>query len=141
MSGLFITWQKIKQRCFNPKNMFYSSYGGRGITMCKEWEESFEQFSKDVGPKPADSLTLDRKDNDGNYEPSNVRWATIHEQNGNRRNLNKVPGVLFCKQHRSWRVRITILKKQKQVGYYTDWFEAVCARKSAENKYLGELYV
>ena len=81
----YMTWQAAKGRCFNPKDKDYKNYGGRGITMCAEWRDNFAAFYVHVGPKPA-GLTLDRyPNNDGNYEPNNVRWATPKEQANNKR--------------------------------------------------------
>lgn len=72
----------MKQRCKNPKNSFYSSYGGRGIKVSQEFE-SFTEFFAHIGPRPV-GLTLDRIDNDGDYAPGNVRWATPQAQMLNR---------------------------------------------------------
>lgn len=80
-----MTWCHIKSRCFDPKNKSYERYGGRGITMCKEWNDSFELFFAHVGKKPSPQHSIDRINNEGNYEPGNVRWATALEQNNNRR--------------------------------------------------------
>ncbi|HDK2192328.1 TPA: AsnC family protein [Escherichia coli] len=79
------TWSDMKNRCLNPRVRSYSNYGGRGITVCKEWVESFEEFFKYVGPRP-DGYSLDRIDTDGNYEPGNVRWVTNRSQQNNKRN-------------------------------------------------------
>ena len=82
-------WSDMKNRCTNPKNRAWKHYGGRGIRVCKRWLNSFENFLSDMGERP-DGLTLDRyPDNDGNYEPSNCRWATWKQQRKNRRPFTK----------------------------------------------------
>lgn len=80
----FNIWNAMKQRCQNPNNHAYERYGGRGISVCRSWAESFEQFYADMGPRPV-GLSIDRINNDGNYEPSNCRWATAKEQARNKR--------------------------------------------------------
>lgn len=84
---LYSIWLGIKQRCFNPKAKHYLRYGGRGITVCNKWVNSFESFVKDVGPRPTLEHSLDRyTDQNGNYEPGNTRWATKKEQSRNMSN-------------------------------------------------------
>ena len=81
-------WCAIKARCLNENNPDYDYYGGRGITICDRWKDSFENFYTDMGERP-NGKTIDRIDVDGNYEPSNCRWATPKEQSDNKRN-NKI---------------------------------------------------
>jgi len=78
-------WASMKERCLNPRHRFYSYYGGRGITICERWMLSFEKFLSDMGSRPSSKHSLDRRDNNGNYEPENCRWATAKVQMHNRR--------------------------------------------------------
>lgn len=78
------TWQGIKTRCYNKKLRSYKYYGARGIKVCARWLESFENFFSDMGFKP-EGLTIERKNCDGDYEPSNCVWATWSQQNRNKR--------------------------------------------------------
>ena len=73
-------WYDMKSRCLNPNNAYYSRYGGRGIGVCKRWLDSFRAFLEDVGPRPSANHSLGRIDNNGDYEPGNVRWETREEQ-------------------------------------------------------------
>lgn len=82
-SPTYESWRGMRERCLRPAHIGYKDYGGRGIKICEAWS-SFKQFLKDMGPRP-DGKTLDRRDVNGNYEPSNCRWATQKEQQANKR--------------------------------------------------------
>lgn len=84
-SSTYKIWRDMNDRCSNEKRQDYSRYGGRGIEVCERWQNSFESFLEDMGERP-EGLTLDRIDVNGNYEPSNCRWATQKEQQRNKRN-------------------------------------------------------
>jgi hypothetical protein len=78
-------WVSMNQRCSNPNNPRWKDYGGRGITVCDAWRESFEAFFRDMGARPTSNHSIDRIENERGYEPSNCRWATRSEQQRNRR--------------------------------------------------------
>jgi hypothetical protein len=78
-------WKSLKRRCLNPSSQAYRLYGARGISVHPAWITSFEAFFDHVGPRPSPKHSIDRIDNDGNYEPGNVRWATAKQQASNRR--------------------------------------------------------
>jgi len=85
-SSEYEAWRSMKKRCLNPNYKQWKDYGGRGIKICQEWIDSFDAFLADVGRKPEPHLSLDRIDNNGNYEAGNVRWADRTTQSRNRRN-------------------------------------------------------
>ena len=88
----YIVWGSIMRRCYNQQVERYPNYGGRGISVCERWHE-FSNFLSDMGTCPSSNHTIGRKDNNGNYEPNNCRWATQKEQMNNTRRTKK---VTFC---------------------------------------------
>lgn len=84
MTPEYAVWVGMISRCTNPKTSGYHRYGGRGITVCQRWLDSFPAFLEDVGPRPAKGYQLDRKDNNAGYEPGNARWVTRKQNSRNR---------------------------------------------------------
>jgi hypothetical protein len=82
-------WSKLKARCLNPRDQNWVNYGERGIGVCVEWQSSFVAFFEHVGPRPSPKHSIDRINNDGDYEPGNVRWATASQQARNKRRSAK----------------------------------------------------
>jgi hypothetical protein len=88
---LYNTWRNMIRRCHDPKDKDYRLYGAKGIRVCNAWRSSMDAFLSDMGPRPSKGHTLDRIDATGNYEPGNVRWATVLEQQRNRTNNRRHP--------------------------------------------------
>lgn len=86
----YTVWQSMKERCYNKNYKSYMHYGGRGISVCDRWRNSFVNFFEDMGDRPNDK-SLDRIDNDGNYEPSNCRWTSKKVQRQNQRGIKLYP--------------------------------------------------
>lgn len=79
------SWKGMQERCYDKRHKNFKSYGGRGITVCKRWRDNFEAFYEDMGPRPTPKHSIERMDNNGNYEPKNCKWATDEEQHLNTR--------------------------------------------------------
>jgi len=99
-TSIYMIWHEMIERCRNPNNKAYPNYGGRGITVCKRWLK-FENFLTDMGEHPV-GLSIDRINNNGNYEPSNCRWATRSEQMINSRNAKLVTWNGVTKTIKGW---------------------------------------
>lgn len=128
----YSAWSKMKDRCYNVNGKRYPEWGGRGIRVCDRWLNSFENFFADMGFRPTPRHSLDRKDNDGDYSPENVRWATKTEQSINRRtfsnNKSGVPGIHFNNRDQKWVVRVTVDGVRKSLGVHNTLEEAKAAR-------------
>lgn len=118
-------WESMRTRCHAGENsVHYDRYKGRGIRVCEAWERSFVAFYEHVGPRPSPNHTLDRINNDGNYEPGNVRWATRTEQQRNTRvtSFATIGGV--TRSVREWDdiagLRAGTVKKRLQRGWSND---------------------
>lgn len=122
-SSEYRIWQGMIARCTNPNEMHFADYGARGIAVCDRWRTSFEAFFADMGARPSSRHSLDRKDNDGDYEPSNCRWAIPIQQATNRRrtlktefggvvmptamlarSVNIEPATLAARLQRGWKI-------------------------------------
>ena len=133
------TWYAMIRRCTNPKCKAFEDYGGRGITVCDKWRD-FINFYADMGLRP-EGLSIDRINNNGNYEKSNCRWATWSEQANNKReykirrdNTTGIKGISWDKQSQKYRIRKTIQGKQISLGYFTDLNKAVNVLKTFNKK-------
>lgn len=131
----------MKKRCNNRNNKNYEGYGGRGIKVCEEWEDfaTFAEWALKNGYK--DHLTIERINNDGNYEPDNCKWIPIEEQALNRRipknNKSGYPGVYFDKRMSKYTVTVKKGGKQKYLGCFERLDEAVSIKREWELKEYG----
>lgn len=136
----WLAWKNMRQRCLNKNHSQYGDYGGRGIIICDRWD-SFVNFYTDMGVKPSRSHSIDRIDNDGDYEPSNCRWTTKTVQVINRRpaknNSSGIVGVSFYKSKAKWQAAIKVDGTSMHLGYFEDVDDAKNARKNAEQRYFA----
>ena len=120
---LYNTWKGIKKRTLNPKDKAYTDYGGRGITICEEWKNDFMSFHDwAMSNGYSDELSIDRIDNDGNYEPNNCRWTTQIIQTRNQRirknNTSGYKGVSFVKSRNNYTTYICVNNNKIHLGYF-----------------------
>lgn len=112
----WISWRDMIQRCCNPKHAKYPNYGGRGIRICEKWLAGFYWFWEDMGSTYLDGLTIDRIDNDGDYEISNCRWVTFSQNSSHRRDVRYIDINGVRKSIERWaiilRIRPSTLRKR-----------------------------
>jgi hypothetical protein len=128
------SWYTMKHRCYYPNDNRYERYGGRGIKVHPTWLHDFEQFLHDMGPKPTPKHTLDRIDNNGDYEPGNCKWSTVREQNTNRSISAAIPGV--NRSGNRWIARLKVNGIRVLDQYCATEQEAIELRRAAEIKWL-----
>jgi hypothetical protein len=134
------SWSQMKQRCYNPKDPSFSDYGGRGIRVCERWRNSFENFLKDMGPRPSTGYSIDRFPNtNGNYEPDNCRWAIPKQQNRNRRTnvMLTFRGETMCISEWAERIglpRKTLEKRLNRYGFTVEQALTQPVRRKAVSK-------
>ena len=143
-SRLYRIWVSMKTRCFYKNADSYKNYGGRGITICKEWQNSFDSFRLWATSNGySDKLTLDRIDVDGNYCPQNCRWVSMSVQELNKRisqrNTSGKTGVSFSKKDNRWIAYISFDKQFHYLGSFKCVEDAIKARESAEIEYYGSI--
>lgn len=129
-------WSDMKQRCLNKNNKAYPRYGGRGISICQEWIDSFDNFLADMGQKP-EGMSIDRIDNDGCYCKENCRWANAVTQTRNR-NVSQEGGIHFDERDKRWVVQISVASKQYHIGSFENIDEARIARDNAKQSFWEE---
>lgn len=141
-SPAYVSWAQMIQRCNNPNLPHYDRYGGRGVQVCERWL-SFDAFFEDMGQRP-DGTSLYRKDVNGNYEPGNCLWMGDFTQTRNRRAPHNSPfgirGVTYHPDQKTYHVKIGANRRQVHLACTTDFFEACCIRKSAENRLWANAY-
>ena len=132
------SWHGMIRRCYTTTDSRYESYGGRGIKVCDRWKKSFRNFLEDMGQKPdikSERISLDRIDNDGDYEPSNCRWATNSQQILNTRkrrgSTSKYRGVSWDKQGGRWHAAISLLGDITYLGRFINEEDAARAYNKA----------
>ena len=143
---IYVIWRNMRQRCNNPKSPYYKYYGGRGISICNEWDDFsvFEDWSLSNGY--ADNLTIDRINVDGNYEPSNCRWVGIKEQAANKQNTRRIGGKTIKDISRESGACYETLLKRQNGGWKDEDITKVPIGKAMNKKevikvmYDGEYY-
>lgn len=136
-------WRGIINRCYRKKERNYCDYGGRGISVHKDWINSFQKFFDYVGERPSPKHSIDRINNNGNYEPGNVKWSTIFEQAVNKRKrkntMSKYRGVSQSPNKKKWLANIASHNRNYCIGTFKTEKEAAIAYNEKAKELLGPL--
>lgn len=138
-------WQGMKARCYNKNHISYCNYGGKGITVCDEWINSFDTFIKDMGYKPDPSYTIERVDNSKGYSKQNCKWASKQEQNSNKGNnvFITANGITLTVTEWSRKLGINhmVLRNRLKNGWSHDDTVSKPVKKNPELKYSREVII
>lgn len=135
---LYAVWLEMRRRCDNPKHKWYPFYGDRGIRVCDEWNSAFSSFYYDVIDMYIDGYFIDRIDNNGNYELSNIRFVPISTSNANKKNNNgKIRSGCTLFKGKWWRSRIKIENKEYHIGYFKTQEEGMVAFNVIHKEWYG----
>lgn len=126
----------MKARCSNPKHKWYKHYGGRGISVCDEWLEFMPFMEWAIENNYNDVLTIERINNDGNYEPNNCKWATQHEQSMNKKHLQSKTGYIGVRKHPNGGFVAEVTRHRKY--YYLGHFATAEQANVVRMKFLEE---
>lgn len=134
MTPEYKSWARMKNRCYNKGNKSYKNYGGRGIKVCERWVNSASNFISDMGPKPSRFHSVERVNNNGDYEPTNCKWATRYEQSRNRTDSFKITFNGETKTITDWANQIGMKRTSLRNRIASGWPLEKALNPSARNK-------
>jgi hypothetical protein len=136
MQRIYWVWGAMCKRCYNENDKGYENYGGRGITVCEAWRNSFEAFLSDMGPRPFSGSTLERIDNDSGYSPENCKWVGRQQQNLNKRIYKNSPVGERCVERDRMGFRVRVRREGKIV--FSKRFSTIQSAIEARDTMLRE---